>query len=177
MPRGKRNNYNYYFPQRSLAPGRRNKYSSMTYYVTNRNPAAAAYKPYLTVVNPAIIEGMRKVKNISIQLSYDPAYTDPQTGQISYVEEQRILWAIVYVPKGSEPGTINTTIGVLYTPPQFIMASGIYDASQPGNTARIFTPLSRNLNAGDGIAFVYQTLKPHYERQISAVINYAITLQ
>ena len=35
MPRGKRNNYNYYYPQRSLAVGKRNKYSTMTYYIDN----------------------------------------------------------------------------------------------------------------------------------------------
>ena len=143
MPRGKRNNYNYYYPQRSLAPGKRNKYATMTYYISNRNPAASSYKPYLTIVNPTNVEGMRKVKNISIQLSYDAAYvSDPETGAIEYIQDQRILWAIVYVPRGSEPGRISDTIGTLYTPPQFVMASGIYDTTQPGNTSRIFTPLS-----------------------------------
>ena len=38
MPRGKRNNYNYYYPQRSLAVGKRNKYSTMTYLARNGNP-------------------------------------------------------------------------------------------------------------------------------------------
>lgn len=179
MPRGRRNNYNYYYPQRSLTVGKRNKYSTMTYYVTNANPRHPTYKPYLTIVPPTNTEGMRKVKNISIQLSYDSAYldtsTDPPTTQ--YIEDQRILWAIVYVPKGSEPGTISNNVGVFYTPPQFIMASGIYDTNQPGNTSRIFTPLSRNLNSGDGIAFVFQPLKDFYAGQLSAVINYAITLQ
>lgn len=177
MSRGKRNNYNYYYPHRSLAPGKRNKYATMTYFVTNRNPSAPSYKPYLTVVNPTNVEGMRKVKNISIQLSYDSSYIDAETGELKYMEDQRILWAIVYVPRGSEPGTIEYSIGTLYTPPQFVMASGIYDTTQPGNSSRIFTPLSRNLNAGDGIAFVYRPLKELYEQQLSAVINYAITLQ
>lgn len=57
------------------------------------------------------------------------------------------------------------------------MASGIYDCDQPGNSSRIFTPLSRNLNAGDGIAFVFNATKELYAYQLSAVINYAITLQ
>ena len=151
----------------------------MTYYVVNGNPSHPDYKPYLTVVPPTNVEGMRKVKNISIQLSFDTAYTDTSTNPptIGYTEENRILWAIVYVPKGSEPGVISDTIGVFYTPPQFIMASGIYDTSQPGNSSRIFTPLSRNLNSGDGIAFVFKPLKTFYEGQLSAVINYAITLQ
>ena len=177
MPRGKRNNYNYYYPQRSLAVGKRNKYATMTYLARNGNPAASGFKQYFTIVNPTEVGGMRKVKNISIQLSYDSYWTNPETGVTINVEDQRILWAIVYVPRGSEPGPINLLPGIFYTPPQFIMASGIYDTNQPGNSSRIFTPLSRNLNAGDGIAFVYNTTKEFYTGQISAVINYAITLQ
>lgn len=177
MPRGKRNNYNYYYPQRSLAVGKRNKYSSMTYYVKNGKPSAADYKPYFTVVPPTDVGGMRKVKNISIQLSFSSMYFDTTDETFKYTENQQILWAIVYVPKGSEPGTLNESNGILYSPPQFIMASGIYDCEQPGNSSRIFTPLSRNLNAGDGIAFVYKPRQILYDGQLSAIINYAITLQ
>ena len=177
MPRGKRNNYNYYYPQRSLAVGKRNKYSTMTYYVKNGNPSATDYKPYFTVVPPTDIGGMRKVKNISIQLSFSSAYFDTQEEVLKYTENQQILWAIVYVPKGSEPGTLNEANGIFYSPPQFIMASGIYDTNQPGNGSRIFTPLSRNLNSGDGIAFVYRPRQLLCNGQLAAVINYAITLQ
>ena len=79
--------------------------------------------------------------------------------------------------RGSKPGNIIIENGIFYTPPQFIMASGIYDTEQPGNSSRIFTPLSRNLNSGDGIAFVYLPMKDLYTNQLSAVVNYAITLQ
>lgn len=171
MPRGKRNNYNYYYPQRSLAVGKRNKYSTMTYLISNGDPTGVNYKPYFTIVPPTDVGGMRKVKNISIQLSYDGLMTG------ATASDNRILWAIVYVPKGSEPGDFNENNGILYSPPQFIMASGIYDTNQPGNGSRIFTPLSRNLNSGDGIAFVYKPLNPIIENQITTVINYAITLQ
>lgn len=170
MPRGRRNNYNYYYPQRSLAVGKRNKYSTMTYIISNGNPLGAGYKPYFTIVPPTEVGGMRKVKNITIQLSYDGKLNES-------FSDNRILWAIVYVPKGSEPGDFNEGNGILYSPPQFIMASGIYDTDQPGNGSRIFTPLSRNLNSGDGIAFVYKPLNPIIENQITTVINYAITLQ
>ena len=177
MPRGRRNNYNYYYPQRSLAVGKRNKYSTMTYYIKNGDPTAVGYKPYFTIVPPTDIGGMRKVKNISIQLSFSSLYFDPQDELFKNTDNQQILWAIVYVPKGSEPGTLNENNGILYTPPQFIMASGIYDCEQPGNSSRIFTPLSRNLNAGDGIAFVYKPRQILYNGQLSSIINYAITLQ
>lgn len=169
MPR--KSKYNYYYPQRSKAAGKRNKYSTMTYVLVNGNPKDPEYKPYFTVVPPADVEGMRKVKNISIQLAYDGTRTGATDS------DQAIVWAIVYVPKGSEPGTVGVNAGVLYSPPQFIMASGIYDTKNPGNTSRIFTPLSRNLNAGDGIAFVYTPKNPLIENQLMAVINYAITLQ
>ena len=149
----------------------------MTYYVENSNPDAPKYKPYFTIVPPTDVGGMRKVKNISIQLCYSSGYYDDQN-VVQYVEDQQILWAIVYVPKGSEPGSLShNNNGILYSPPQFIMASGIYDCEQPGNSSRIFTPLSRNLNSGDGIAFVFEALKPLYSGQIKTVINYAITLQ
>ena len=178
MPRGRRNNYNYYYPQRSLAPGKRNKYQSMTYYATNPSrPDDANYKWYFTIVDPTDVTGMRKVKNIGIQLAYDARFQDTD-GTIDYVRDQKIFWAIVYVPKGSLPGTLHkTTGGIFYTPPQYIMASGVYDCDQPGNSSRIFSPLSRNLNAGDGIAFVFEPSRELYPHQISAVINYAITLQ
>ena len=142
----------------------------MTYIISNGNPLGAGYKPYFTIVPPTEVGGMRKVKNITIQLSYDGKLNES-------FSDNRILWAIVYVPKGSEPGYFNEGNGILYSPPQFIMASGIYDTDQPGNGSRIFTPLSRNLNSGDGIAFVYKPLNPIIENRITTVINYAITLQ
>lgn len=44
----------------------------------------------------------------------------------------------------------------MYNPTQNVIMSGIYDSSDPGNTARRFTRLSRLLRSGDGIALVYQ---------------------
>lgn len=178
MPRGKRNNYNYYYPQRSKVVGKRNKYSTMTYYCTNLHSPAQVSK-YFIIVPPTDVGGMRKVKNITIQLAFDKEFEDRSTNPptIGVTEDNRLLWAIVYVPRGSDPGSIRIENGIFYTPPQFIMASGIYDTDQPGNSSRVFTPLSRNLNSGDGIAFVYLPMKELYASQISAVINYAITLQ
>lgn len=178
MPRGKRNNYNYYYPQRSKVVGKRNKYSTMTYYCANTSSPAQLSK-YFVIVPPTDVGGMRKVKNITIQLAFDKEYLDNSTNPpiINVTEDNRILWAIVYVPRGSNPGSIRIENGILYSPPQFIMSSGIYDTEQPGNSSRIFTPLSRNLNSGDGIAFVYLPMKDLHTNQLSAVINYAITLQ
>ena len=120
MPRGRRNNYNYYYPHRSLTVGKRNKYTTMTYYIKNADPHAEGYKPYFTVVNPTNVEGMRKVKNISIQLSFSSLFFDTNDEQFKNIDNQQILWAIVYVPKGSEPGILNEANGIFYSPPQFI---------------------------------------------------------
>ena len=60
MPRGKRNNYNYYYPQRSLAVGKRNKYSTMTYYIKMVNQQQQIISHTFTVVPPTDIGGMRK---------------------------------------------------------------------------------------------------------------------
>ena len=151
--------------------GNRNKYSTQTYLVRNTAPLEAGTSQYFTVVPPTDVAGKRKVKNISIQLAFDSKVT----GAID--ADSSVYWCIVYVPKGSTPGAICQLNGIFYTPPQFIMSSGIYNVKNPGNTARIFTPLSRNLNEGDGIAFVYTCDYPMVTSQLSAVINYAITLQ
>ena len=171
MPRGKSNNYNYYYPQRSKVVGNRNKYSTQTYLVRNTANLDAGASQYFTVVPPTDVAGKRKVKNISIQLAFDSSLTGAIDADAS------VFWCIVYVPKGSVPGAIGQLNGIFYTPPQFIMSSGIYNVKNPGNTARIFTPLSRNLNEGDGIAFVYTSDYAMKASQLSAVINYAITLQ
>ena len=90
MPRGKRNNYNYYYPQRSLAVGKRNKYSTMTYFVSNGKPSAANYKPYFIIVPPTDVGGMRKVKNISLQLSFSSAYiANPQDPVLEYTQTNK----------------------------------------------------------------------------------------
>ena len=62
MPRGKSNNYNYYYPQRSKVIGNRNKYSSQTYLVRNTADLDAGASAYFTVVPPTDVAGKRKAK-------------------------------------------------------------------------------------------------------------------
>ena len=121
MPRGKSNNYNYYYPQRSKVVGNRNKYSTQTYLVRNTSNLDAGASQYFTVVPPTDVAGKRKVKNISIQLAFDSQLTGAIDADAS------VFWCIVYVPKGSVPGAIGQLNGIFYTPPQFIMSSGIYN--------------------------------------------------
>ena len=78
-----------------------------------------------------------------------------------------VLWALVYVPDGLPIGRLNvagsqadSVPGALYEPQQFIIASGIYTSQgTDGSTAgplRVWTPLARNLNPGDGVFLVWQ---------------------
>ena len=62
------------------------------------------------------VEGMRKVKHITCTL----------TGGAG-VDNGFVAWALVYVPEGYAPNTLNFSGGSLYEPSQFVMATGISD--------------------------------------------------
>lgn len=81
------------------------------------------------------------------------------------------FWALVYVPEGMPIGTINvssppgadSTLQSLYEPQQFVLASGLYSSMSQSTAAfagplRVYSPLARNLNPGDGIYFVWRAV-------------------
>ena len=78
------------------------------------------------------------------------------------------LWALVYVPDGLPIGRLNvagsqadSVPGALYEPQQFIIASGVYTSQGSSGASaplRVWTPLARNLNPGDGVFLVWQAL-------------------
>ncbi len=109
-------------------------------------------------------EGIRTVKNISISMSIEEAFR----------------WAIVYVPGGTEVGTLNqepitgttgSTIVNLYEPNQYVMAAGTYDPGAGPN--RIFCPLARKLNSDDRI-FLLMRAGGNTQILSLAVVRYAI---
>ena len=78
-----------------------------------------------------------------------------------------VLWALVYVPEGTPIGTINVAPAVVgpaagfYEPQQFLIASGLYSSAASGGgmnagPLRVWSPLARNLNPGDGIYFIWR---------------------
>ena len=116
----------------------------------------------LQIIVPATaVEGMRKVKHLTISLS---ATLD----SIFY-------WALVYVPQGTTVGNINlsSTIG-MYEPNQFVMNCGIIDTN--AGPIRMSSPIARNLNDGDAI---YLVVLPTTTAPITirGTCRYAITLQ
>lgn len=101
------------------------------------------------IVAPALTEGMRKVKNITVSLV---------TSDLTKGGTAEIFWALVYVPEGTSPGALNITASAvsLYEPNQYVMNCGISDPD--AGPIRFFTPLARNLNSGDAIYLLVNTL-------------------
>ena len=90
---------------------------------------------------------------------------------VVFASSVSVLWALVYVPEGLPLGTLNNVatpqMGVansLYEPQQFLIASGLYSSAAVNSGAnagplRVWSPLARNLNPGDGIFFIWKPLE------------------
>jgi len=122
------------------------------------------YDGAITVVPPADVQGMRKVKHITISLS-----NTTQSGSTD------CYWALVYVPAGTSPSALNisTSGGNMYEPNQYVMSCGLFEFS--GGPLRISSPLARNLNSGDQVALLIHSTS--VGAHIGYVCRYAITLQ
>lgn len=126
------------------------------------------------VVPPTDIQGMRKVKNLTVQIQ----------GQPNLTTVDLFNWALVYVPFGQNPGTLNTAVSTgqsFYEPNQNIIMSGLGSFAN-GLTRR--TRLARNLNSGDRIVLLISVsrvsnlptdVKFPLTFFLTGVVNYAIT--
>ena len=149
----------------------RDKYSVETtagYINTTNAVTNDLYQSATVIVPPSTIQGMRKVKHITVSL------TDTTTSGI-------IFWAIVYVPQGTQPnalfsvtGAININ-GSIYEPNQFVMNCGVVDPQ--AGPIRFSSPLSRNLNSGDAIYLIVGRTSASGSPEVYFVSRYAITLQ
>ena len=82
-----------------------------------------------------------------------------------------VLWALVYVPEGMPIGALSygqtaaaNVPASLYEPQQFLIASGLYSSAAVNSGAnagplRVWSPLARNLNPGDGIFLIWRALE------------------
>jgi hypothetical protein len=125
--------------------------------------AAPSATTSVEIVPATTVEGMRKVKHVTVNCS-------------AMSVEFPIYWALVYVPQGSTPGALNVaTTGdqtSLYEPNQFVMNCGIADPD--AGPIRVWSPLARNLNDGDRVVL----LVTHFGTggiNINALCRYAIT--
>lgn len=120
------------------------------------------------VISAISAQGMRKVKNISLNLQTN--CTVP------------VVWALVYIPQGQNPSTLNfgnaPNAVSLYEPAQNVIMSGTIYVNSAQQTWR--TRLARNLNSGDCIAFIFKQLIAVPQQSPADYVmfvqaNYAIT--
>ena len=120
----------------------------------------------IEVVPASEIEGMRKVKHLTVSCSAE-------------VDTGSFYWALVYVPQGTTPGNITVNIvtgtGGMYEPNQFVMNCGVVDPS--AGPIRFSSPVARNLNDGDAIYLLVRNTNQATSVIYNAVVRYAITLQ
>ena len=150
------------------------KYSSETFganaifqWLSNNNYTS-------TLIAGTDVLGTRKVKNFTLTITLKTAassadFTIP------------IFFALVFVPEGTTPSTLNlgTTINnntlqalSYYEPNQNVIIQGCIDAQQ---VYRYKTRLGRNLNAGDTIMLVWRAASDFSASSyLGFTLNYAL---
>ena len=128
------------------------------------------WSPTTQVVNTQTSSGAQKSLPIAFNRTGERVGTSYPIGPIMKVKYFRLnvvfessvtaLWALVYVPDGLPIGRLNvagsqvdSVPGALYEPQQFI-ASGVYTSQGSSGASaplRVWSPLARNLNPGDGV--------------------------
>ena len=150
-----------YYKKKYYYRGGKDKYSVEQQAGSLNIPANS--QAWTTIVPNTATQGMRKVKHLTVSV----AAADDVV--------QTAYWALVYVPQGTAPNTMNLTGTTgMYEPNQFVMACGVVDYS--AGPLRFHCPTSRNLNSGDSIVLIMSNNKPS-EHSFPYVVRYAITLQ
>jgi hypothetical protein len=151
---------------------RRPSYGSRDKYSVEQNTFRMTLGPELAqnsiiVVPSTTIEGMRKVKHLTISLSNSGSTANT------------VYWAIVYVPYGYTANNLRlpdpNAGGALYEPNQFVMNAGVCDLD--AGPTRISTPIARNLNSGDSIYLILGSPGLGATMNLNGLVRYAITLQ
>ncbi|KAH0796076.1 hypothetical protein GPJ56_000144 [Histomonas meleagridis] len=95
------------YTQRSLLPGKRNKYTNFIFIENSDAEFTSGATQWFTIVPPSTVRGMHQVKNITINI----AYGNGASGTAP--DNNMIRWAIVYVPARSV--TCNLQFGTSET--------------------------------------------------------------
>lgn len=167
MPRRYRRR-KYYTVQRNVKPV---KYSSENFDNSINVDLSIAAQFAIPFIYATEVAGMRKVKNFTVNFDTN--------------SEIPFLFALVYVPQGTEPNQLNLATvdssnnpiaGSLYEPNQNVILAGSFGG--PGTShSRYFTRLARNLNSGDRVFLIYRCVGPTTESQLVTVcsqISFAI---
>ena len=68
-----------------------------------------------------------------------------------------VVWALVYVPTGTNPFLINAVNGEsLYEPSQFVINCGVWDFD--AGPLRIYSSMARTLHPGDSVYFLMRAV-------------------
>lgn len=131
------------------------KYSNET-FAANANFQWLSNAIYTsTLIAGTEVLGTRKVKNFSLTIALK---TSSETADFTIP----IYFALVFVPEGTHPSTINIGSTItdnslqalsFYEPNQNVIIQGVVDANQ---VYKFKTRLGRNLNAGDTIMLVWR---------------------
>ena len=149
-----------YYKKKYYYPGSRDKYSVEQSIISGALTAGTT--SVFQVVPPSDLQGMRKVKHLTINVC-------PHGPSFGFV------WALFYLPAGMTPPGFNTTSGSpLVEPNQFVMNCGTFDTD--AGPLRIHSPISRNLNSGDQIVLLARVVGSQ-SIDFSGIVKYAITLQ
>ena len=151
------------------------------------------WSPTTQVVNTQMSSGSQKSLPIAFNHTGERVGTTYPIGPIMKVKYFRlnivfessvtVLWALVYVPDGLPIGRLNvagsladSVPGALYEPQQFIITSGVYTSQGSSGASaplRVWTPLARNLNPGDGVFLVWQALTSASSIPTVITLNYS----
>ena len=146
-----------------MAPKKYYRRGSRTKYSVETSAGAiivANYDGASKIVPESTVQGMRKVKHVTVSLA-----TPAGGGHL-------VFWALVYVPAGTQPHAVSVGGGPIYEPNQYVMGSGVVDFN--AGPCRFHCPLSRNLNSGDCIWLVVRSGEE--SAQVYYTVQYAIAL-
>jgi len=154
-------------PRRTIKSYNRDKYSKENFrtQITTGNEyvgTSVLYQGGQEIVPATTVQGMRKVKHITISLS-----------KLGAAENAPFFWALVFVPQGYSANPLGAPGGSLYEPNQYVMACGCIDPD--AGPIRIRSPIARNLNSGDSVSLVIGSIAP--SKIYAGVVSYAVTLQ
>lgn len=148
------------------------RYSNETPSISDITVFAAnvATQLHVTVIPPANIQGVRKVKNFTLRIAWDPLPLP-------------MAWALVYCPEGTVAQVSALTVGNvaqpvrLYESNQNVISSGILSAGRASTSPAMQSRLARNLQSNDSIVLLCVNLRPTPQFNFADCINmnFAIT--
>ena len=119
----------------------------------NRSIQDTAGTTVIPLVQAATIGGKRKIGNF----------------QLNLCSSTILLWALVYVPNGSQPSSLQLgSSTAFYEPSNNLISQGVV-AEKPSNPVHV--RYQRNLNEGDQVVLL---VRPSNAAQIYGTIGYSI---